>query len=447
MLQITAPLNMNGNEIKNMKFEEHTADPTIDNFEGKVYTNTTTGVVRKYTSGAFVDMIDEVNIVFVDLPANLPTVGRLDKLYVTKDDAQQHIWDTVTETYLLLIGSSAEGGFDFLGTNVSLDATGYYEMNNAREITLPTGGVGDLLSLAIDPFFVAATSSTWSDLHGTSATDTTFTVIPDNHAVAIDLNITDMLGSGKLRLTMNCEDDLSVATVWDKVRIYIKDMVDQRDEIIISEGVCVNSTSTTDAPIFEFTNFTQRDPDFTQATIIVRNKTGVTLNMTDGVAAGRTPNWIIEGAEEDTTFTDIKVAVGGMMDNVVDRYLRVFTHGIIDFYCIGDNDWRTSTDSTPIEDLRREELSSRLARCNATKAIEYTRWGAIPEVIRPDMHVHETFTSVTTHTITHNLGFYPSVVVTDDTGLEITPDTITNDDNDNMTITFLTATTGTITVI
>ena len=99
----TTPISLNGNEIKSFRFESLSADPTTDNFEGRIYTNLSTAETRIYHNGAWENQAGAntvLNLGFYTNMAAFPGTGTADFMYVDKASSKIYFWDPAGSAYL-----------------------------------------------------------------------------------------------------------------------------------------------------------------------------------------------------------------------------------------------------------------------------------------------------------------------------------------------------------
>lgn len=126
-------LDLAGNQILNAAFEKLTADPTTGNFEGRIYFNTTTDVLRVYHTsawhsvGAITEIQGTANEVEVSVVDGVATIGLPSSITVNVTGDLTGNADTATKlatARTIGLGGDLSGSASFDGSaNVSITAT------------------------------------------------------------------------------------------------------------------------------------------------------------------------------------------------------------------------------------------------------------------------------------------------------------------------------------
>ena len=430
MLRATTDLDLGSKEIKNMKFEELASDPTSGNFENRFYTNTTTGATKRFKGGEWVDAISDIRVKFVATTNDLPATGLENVMYVIKDLNGKYIWNTTSLSYIEL-SRSEELTLPNRGTNVPWFGAGLYNITDEKVIDLGAGVKGEVRKLTITPQLVATTWSafgTGGDVHGSAVI-----TVPAYSHIGVPCDDPYTGNNNMFRIST---DSFS-----DDLRAYLYDTV---NEEVIMQGTQPTASNNyftsfldilgSDLPAWSdievrFYNYSDTDIDLPAD---LTNPTELYTEFTH--------------TNDDWKRTNIRPSTGGKLNGVVDGEMRVQEHNTsVMIMSLGGNDWVSNKPlHTPFGSDYNDRMPRRIARELSYKIDEPLN-GKLARGDLKDVHVSEAFTTATTLTVTHNFGRYAFVTVSDSTGLVITPDTVTHDNTNEVTITFTVGTTGTIT--
>jgi len=230
-------LDLSGNQLLNATFEKLASDPSTDNFEGRMYYNSASGVVRLYDGtasawvglGAIKDILGTANRVTVDIDENeIATISLPNSIEVNAATA------TKLETARTIsLGGDLSGSASFDGTqNITITAS----VDSESSVNSLTGTAGEIdVSASVGDVTISLPSTLQGiDTTGNAATATALET-PRTIALGGDLSgSVSFDGSASVEINATIQPD-SVALGTDTTGNYVA-------QVTGTDGVSVTGT-------------------------------------------------------------------------------------------------------------------------------------------------------------------------------------------------------------